>query len=1111
MSIKSATKPNRLDKEVYISRQFMRSVRLDTDIGREDALTGYVCQRTARYLLENMAEQILNTKQRAFTWTGPYGGGKSSLALMLCSLVGKTTSLRTKAKEILDLPKSSPILECFAAEQDGWEVIPIVGSRTGIHETLVAKILGPNTKKRLSASELAAKIAAKAENHAQGVLLIIDELGKFLESTAQSPENDIYIFQELAEAASRSSGKLVIVGILHQSFEAYANRLNSEVRDEWAKIQGRYVDIPLVTATDEMVELIGKAISTYEGYEKDDISVLSHLVGSSIRQRRPGTATSIDTGLSKCWPLHPATAAILGPISKRKFGQNERSTFGFLSSREPLGFTEYLHGTVNRRELYTPAMYWDYLRANLEPAILASPDGHKWATGVDAVERAESKGKKIHVDIAKTVALLEMFRSGSGLAAEESIIVSSINAADEREVIISLNDLISWRILVERKHLGAFGVYAGSDFDIEAAISEAKAKNSPDIVKQVIKLANLQPVLAKRFYAEKGAMHWLDRRIVLLSDIALNQVLVTQSKNSLGEFILCLTTESKDSESVVSLLTKASQDNYTNNIVLGVPENSSRITALSLELMAAEQVGSNSSELEGDAVARRELAARVSSLRSALEDELSEAFQSSDWFWNGVTIKGGKTRSLSAIASKICDEVYPQSPIIHSELVNRNTPSSNSVRARKDLMYRMISFEQQQDLAYEGFPADAGLYFTIINANGLHRYTYPSGWRFTPPDKGNRGIAMQDLWNATQTKVFKKSKTILLSDLYSFWAQPPYGVKSGVMPLLALAFFLANRAELALYVSGLFTPDLTETVIDEWLLEPSSIKLRYISASRDQSKTLEELAIILSARLSGPITAEPLSVARAMVRFGSELPGWAKRTTSISKQAQAVRSLLLRANDPHKLLYADLPTILNTDEETSLSTAFEAVMTEIWSSYSEMLDRVRSTLLSSIDQNDGDEQRLIARASAVKGTSGDFRLDAFTSRVETFDNSDRCIEGFISLAVSKPAAAWVDRDIDMANVQLGTWSMDFRKLETLVPMHGKGKNRHMIGVVFSTKQGGDIHDSVDISDTDTPVVDDLVRKILALSKDFNSNIAIAALAEVGAKIVKAKLEEVNNG
>ena len=37
-----------LSTGVSISRQFLRSVRIDTDFGREDALTGYVCQGTAK-------------------------------------------------------------------------------------------------------------------------------------------------------------------------------------------------------------------------------------------------------------------------------------------------------------------------------------------------------------------------------------------------------------------------------------------------------------------------------------------------------------------------------------------------------------------------------------------------------------------------------------------------------------------------------------------------------------------------------------------------------------------------------------------------------------------------------------------------------------------------------------------------------------------------------------------------------------------------------------------------------------------------------------------------------------------------------------------------------
>ena len=93
-----------------------------------------------------------------------------------------------------------------------------------------------------------------------GVLLILDEMGKFLEYVAQGGEGDVYFFQQLAEEASRSKGKLLVVGILHQAFDDYAHRLAREVRDEWLKIQGRFADIPLNIAAEEQVELISRAI-----------------------------------------------------------------------------------------------------------------------------------------------------------------------------------------------------------------------------------------------------------------------------------------------------------------------------------------------------------------------------------------------------------------------------------------------------------------------------------------------------------------------------------------------------------------------------------------------------------------------------------------------------------------------------------------------------------------------------------------------------------------------------------------------------------------------------------------------------------------------------------
>ena len=54
-----ALQENTLSSVVEISRQFLRSIQIDDDFGREDALSGYVCQGTAQSLLESMAQQLV--------------------------------------------------------------------------------------------------------------------------------------------------------------------------------------------------------------------------------------------------------------------------------------------------------------------------------------------------------------------------------------------------------------------------------------------------------------------------------------------------------------------------------------------------------------------------------------------------------------------------------------------------------------------------------------------------------------------------------------------------------------------------------------------------------------------------------------------------------------------------------------------------------------------------------------------------------------------------------------------------------------------------------------------------------------------------------------------
>ncbi|WP_240592762.1 ATP-binding protein [Macromonas bipunctata] len=1100
----AGTEKRMLSDVVTISRQFLRSVRIDTDVGREDALSGYICQGTASSLLESMARQITETRQRAFTWTGPYGGGKSSLALMLCSLVGGQPKVRTKAKQLLGFPDGSLVHTAFEAKGDGWLVVPVVGKRADIVQELSAALAKARglPAQRKKQPDVVGELVEAAECHPQGVLVVIDELGKFLEASAQEG-GDIYFFQELAEAASRCSGKLVIVGILHQAFEAYASRLGRQSRDEWAKVQGRFVDIPLVAAADEVIELVGKAIKVEDPPSLGEVSKFADKISAAIRTRRPGTPATLADSLRACWPLHPVTTALLGPISRRRFGQNERSTFGFLASREPLGFVEFLNGyEAQWSAMYGPATYWDYLRANLELAIVASPDGHRWAQCCDAIERAEAKGTDVHVKLTKTIALIEMFRNGSGLVAEESVLAVSTPGVDEEQIRKALEELSDWRVLIERKHLGAWGIYAGSDFDIEGAINLARGEIGEPDLEHISTLSDLQPVLAKRHYQKTGTMRWFTRGIIRLEEVekVVEQFELTGS--SAGAFLLCLPPPGQTVRSAEHRVRHASAITRIESLLLGTPKNAERIIELSLELAASQRVMKTRPELDGDSVARREIVGRIEAVRASLEEELADAFELSKWYSHGAAVETKSSTALSVIASDIVEKVYEKAPHIFSELINREGPSSNSVKARKDLMNRMVTHGHLPKLGYEGFPADAGLYFTVLNDPGLHRSREKEGWGFGGPNYNARGKSYETFWWQTKAELIAEGKSVTLKELYSGWALPPFGIRAGVMPILSIAFYLANRSSLALYVNGVFTPDLNDAVVDEWTLDPSRIRFQHVEASKDKAKLVEALAKTVSDRSSTEVGAAPLDVARGLVGLVVGLPGWTKRTMTVSPRAQQVRAMLLKASDPLRVLFSDLPTLLEAQDPATLNTRLQAVTDELSGAYHRMLASVRAHLLGALDHGERQLDDLHKRAATVKGMTGDFKLDAFATRLGTYDESDETVESLISLAIDKPQAAWVDRDIDAAMAKLAAWAVDFRKAETMAPLRGRPSTRRLIGVVFGASHGLDATGFVDISESDTPAIDRLVRQFLVKAQGEREEVILAALAEAGAMLIK---------
>ena len=1109
---------------VRIARRFLKSVRVDSDLGDAAGLEGFVCPQSFREVLLTMVRHVSETGQGAYTWTGPYGSGKSSLAVALGALLNGSPDLQARAAGVFGRKTAQTIRNVLPTGRKGWRVLPVVARRDSPVSVIgeAVKRVGLVSRRPrggwTEASLIAALMkaaAAKPDSHG-GLVLIIDEMGKFLEAAAQDG-SDIFILQQLAEAASRSGGRFLFVGVLHQAFEEYAHRLSREVRDEWAKIQGRFVDLIVSTAGEEQIELISCAIESDHRPGRPSAPALA--VARRLRRDLPREAERLACMIEACWPLHPVAACLLGPISRRRFGQNQRSIFGFLTSAEPHGFQCFLNQAPSG-DLYGPDRLWDYLRANLEPSILASPDGHRWAHAAEALERCEAVGgDDLHMRLLKTIAVMDLFKERSGLAPSSELLRTCFPGISDSDLENALTQLDRWSLTILRKFLDARAIFAGSDFDIDRAVAAA-LDETVDIDFQKLKsLAGLQPVLAKRHYHETGSLRWLDVNIVPLGGLAAFAAGSEPGNGAIGQFLLAIPTENESEESAGRLCRAAARRSGEWDTVAGISKRSWAVAPLARELLALSRVADFHPELAGDSVARREVYARLAVLQAALEAELHKAFDSALWFRKHRRPRHLRQADLNGIASELADYRFEKSPRLHNELLNRWKPSRSAIAAQNNLLRRMVLNQGVPRLGIEGFPAEYGLFCSLLEATGLYARR-GNDWRFASPTPGEEDpCRLAPIWEMASWFVKENAnRTVSVSELFDEWRQPPYGVKDGLMPILAAAFILSRRDKLAVYRDGVFRAIFDDVDVECLAKNAAAIQLRWMDLSEFAQRLLYGMADVVrdldrTNRLSD---LEPIDVGRGLVAIYDRLPRWTERTMRLSSNAVKVRGLFKRAHDPNQFLFDDIPGTLGDgvalDDRDVLRRVIDSVrggLEELTQAYPSMLQRLRDIMLAELQVPNVSPQALAElreRAANISQLAGDFRLDAFAGRLLSFDGSAESFEGIASLAANKPPRDWVDPDIDRAAIEIADIAQRFLRAEMYARVKGRPDKRQAMAVMIGMNgRPAPLLREFDIADRDHAAVREIVERMAAALEQADTNrsdIVLAALAELSSRYIE---------
>jgi hypothetical protein len=874
---------------VTVAPRYARSINIERDAGSASALDGYIITATAQRTLARIAGALGDdVSQRAWTITGPYGSGKSAFALFVSSLLGfPGNDFVRKARALLKQQRPQTHKELFERrhrgriEKVGFCSI-LVGGSAGPILPAIAEACSrdfwpyfqvgrpPAPLRELDAlreqidrgeavdpREIVRLISRltlmlQETGRAQGVLLVIDELGKFLEFAASDERGDIFVLQLLAEATGGTGANLLLVTVLHQAFEQYAANLATSQRAEWAKIQGRFEDVAYQAPPEEIVDLLAAAIQ-----QSGDGSAVKRLRGSAVSQAEEAWKLGLaPRGLAKreflermqdCAPLHPATVLSLARLC-RKFGQNHRSLFSFLVAREPYGFVEFLDQEFDKDlPCYRLENMYDYTTASLGSGLNVGDAAARWAEVQNALDRAASCSEP-EIRIIKHVGLMSAI-GGYGDLKPSLPILGFTTSIEHAQLSKYCAGLVKKSLVVERRYNDTIGLWEGSDIDLEAQLRHAarRVTDSAGIAERLNETWRPRPIIAKRHSYKTGTLRNFEVRFADAGSFSRH---LAPAADADGILIYCIPSAKAEARDLAAMA--ASPDlSDRQDILIAIPAESRSLRDAVHQLELLRWVQSNTPELQSDGVARRELRSMLAIAERTVTAEVQRIFtpgesknQATQWFHHGMPLKVLDTRRLSSYVSTLCDEIYKKTPTLRNELINRKSLSSAAAAARRNLIDAMIRRGAEARLGLTGFPPEVSIYASLLEETGIHREG-AHGFEFGPPKAGSSFAAV---WRAIEAFLERcEVERRPVDELFALLQDRPYGLRAGVLPILLCAAMLHFDSEVAFYEDGSFVPEVSIELFERLLKNSDRFHLRRYRIEGVRKEVFREMAAVLGA------------------------------------------------------------------------------------------------------------------------------------------------------------------------------------------------------------------------------------------------------------------------
>lgn len=829
-----------------------------------------------------------------------------------------------------------------------------------------------------------------------GIVVIWDEFGRYLEAhTSQAFGNEAAMLQGFAETCNYSDdAQLHLLLFTHKELQGYASSLPQSYQQEWSRIEGRFQRHDLSTDPLIAYRLIASAIQHTDPalvYEQLRDGVVNWFLGWTKDYRLFGNLPEQDIRhlIYNTWPLHPLTVFALAHLSNR-VAQNERTMFTFLTSDEPNALRGLVEQKVVRADedmLIRIADIWDYFEGSVRADIGGSGAHRHWSGVANALDKI-AEGDEIGTEAVKALGVLAICADATAVKPTTDLIAWAVgvDVEDGRQAVThALDNLRRRKAVIHRQIDGYWTFISGSDINFEELLHATLERVNPSPIQLRRLLESTMPApytLARRYNQERamirfftGIYRWADELIDAPWDVMIDELATD------GLIVYILVTDEIAWQTAIDAV-------QTNKQVIYVLPRAGQplvsLVGILRELFALEEISNDATlRQNGDSERinreidwlREDALGRLENIILRLVDPRQDK---SEWLRvvrerDGYHIKGYRVHSpgqTTRIVSDICDEVFPKTPVLNSEGLNRRNPTGQQNKASEMVINALFSRELDETLGIEGRGPEVLALNALLKVTGILRQDEKEHWILARPADDQLG----EVWDNIEAylddcAVRKQTLELLVTTL----TQSPFGIREGVLPIL-IASVMRSR----LMVTSMWHGRSPVSTIDgATLLKIIEKPDEYTLQIGHWSPMLEDLWHVLSNRFDEYIQdidrdKQPLARLRSgMTRWLHGLPKFCRETKQISSQAIQFRDVIRKIQtEPAKAVFETLPKLLQLDDTSDkdvIASKIDQCMQEISNAYYDLQQRLDAFIVSEFGYTGMTQSGLIAIKSWLMG------------------------------------------------------------------------------------------------------------------------------------------------